>query len=74
MTDYSYKDYQPYYVKPLPKPGYFTLKEILDMAVPGWPRSIGGLRKKALREGWPRSGRRPSKGGGYEYKAGVTAD
>ncbi|MBD2117378.1 DNA-binding protein [Microcystis wesenbergii] len=71
MTDYSYKDYQPYYVKRSPKPGYFTLREIKTMAVPGWPQSIEGLRKKAIREGWPRLGRRPSKGGAYEYRAGL---
>ncbi|GAL95932.1 DNA-binding protein [Microcystis wesenbergii] len=41
------------------------------MAVPGWPRSIEGLRKKAVRERWPRSGRRPSKGGAFEYRAGL---
>ena len=71
MTEYSYTDYRPHYVKPLPKPGYFTLKEIKAMAVPGWPTSIEGLRKKAVREGWPRLGRRPSKGGAYEYRAGL---
>ena len=71
MTEYSYKDYQPYYVKRSPKPGFFTLKEIKAMAVPGWPRSIEGLRKKAFREGWPRLGRRPSKGGAFEYRAGL---
>ncbi|GCA94314.1 DNA-binding protein [Microcystis aeruginosa] len=41
------------------------------MAVPGWPQSIEGLRKKAVREGWPRLGRRPSKGGAFEYRAGL---
>jgi hypothetical protein len=67
-------DYKPYYVRRSPKPGFFTLKEILAMEIPGWPQSIGGLRKKALREGWPRSRRRPSKGGAAEYKAGLPPD
>jgi len=74
MNDYSYKDYKPYYALRSHKPGYFTLKEILAMNVPGWPRSIGGLRKKAIREGWPRWGRRPNQGGGYEYRAGLPPD
>ena len=67
-------EYKPYYAPRSPKLGYFTLREILSMDVPGWPKSIGGLRKKAFREGWPRSGRRPSKGGGYEYRAGLPPD
>ena len=71
MTEYSYTDYKPHYVKRSPKPGYFTLREIKKMNVLGWPQSIEGLRKKSVREGWPRSGRRPFKGGAYEYRAGL---
>ena len=63
MTDYTYKDYKPHYVKRSPKPGFFTLREIKNMAVPGWPRSIEGLRKKQLgRDGLAPAGGLPRVG------------
>lgn len=34
-----------------------TLKEILGQGRKDWPKSIEGLRKKAIREGWPRRDR-----------------
>ena len=34
-----------------------TLKEILGQRRKDWPKSIEGLRKKAIREGWPRRDR-----------------
>lgn len=41
-------EYKPYYVKRTPKPGYFTLKEIKAMAVPGRrPNQGGGYEYKA---------------------------
>ncbi|KAB0238244.1 hypothetical protein EZJ55_00710 [Microcystis aeruginosa EAWAG127a] len=33
---------------------WLTLKEILGQRRKDWPKSIEGLRKKAIREGWPR--------------------
>jgi hypothetical protein len=36
---------------------WLTLQEILDQRRKGWPKSIEGLRKKAIREGWPRRDR-----------------
>ncbi len=36
---------------------WLTLKEILSQRRKNWPKSIEGLRKKAIREGWPRRDR-----------------
>ena len=36
---------------------WLTLKEILGQRRKDWPKSIEGLRKKAIREGWPRRDR-----------------
>lgn len=36
---------------------WLTLKEILGQRRKDWPKSIEGLRKKAIREGWPRRNR-----------------
>ena len=36
---------------------WLTLKEILSQRRKDWPKSIEGLRKKAIREGWPRRDR-----------------
>ena len=73
MTDYSYKDYKPYYAPRSHKPGYFTLREIKAFKIPGWPRSIEGLRKKAKREQWLRCVRSHSHRA-YEYRAGLPPD
>ena len=36
---------------------WLTLQEILGQRRKDWPKSIEGLRKKAIREGWPRRDR-----------------
>ena len=36
-----------------PAKQWLTLKEILSQRRKNWPKSIEGLRKKAIREGWP---------------------
>ncbi|MFM8306464.1 MAG: hypothetical protein ACKN87_05210, partial [Microcystis aeruginosa] len=36
---------------------WLTLQEILEQRRKDWPKSIEGLRKKAIREGWPRRDR-----------------
>jgi len=36
---------------------WLTLKEILGQRRKDWPKSIEGLRRKAIREGWPRRDR-----------------
>jgi len=36
---------------------WLTLKEILGQRRKDWPKSIEGLRRKAIREGWPRRNR-----------------
>jgi hypothetical protein len=36
---------------------WLTLKEILSQRRKNWPTSIEGLRRKAIREGWPRRDR-----------------
>ncbi|MFM6433845.1 MAG: hypothetical protein ACKPGW_01240 [Microcystis panniformis] len=36
---------------------WLTLQEILDQRRKDWPKSKEGLRKKAIREGWPRRDR-----------------
>lgn len=36
---------------------WLTLKEILSQRRKDWPKSTEGLRKKAIREGWPRRDR-----------------
>jgi len=46
-------------IEPAIKPDgkWLTLKEILSQHRKDWPKSIEGLRKKAIREGWPRRNR-----------------
>lgn len=46
---------------------WLTLKEILGQRRKDWPKSIEGLRKKAIREGWPRRDRENRK----EYQISV---
>jgi hypothetical protein len=40
-----------------PDDKWLTLKEILGQRRKDWPKSIEGLRRKAIREGWPRRDR-----------------
>ena len=40
-----------------PDDKWLTLQEILGQRRKDWPKSIEGLRKKAIREGWPRRDR-----------------
>ncbi len=46
---------------------WLTLKEILGQRRKDWPKSIEGLRRKAIREGWPRRDRENRK----EYQISV---
>ena len=46
---------------------WLTLQEILGQRRKDWPKSIEGLRKKAIREGWPRRDRENRK----EYQIAV---
>ena len=48
---------------------WHTIDELLDCHYPGWPETKEGLRKKALRENWPKRTQRGSKGNPYEYQA-----
>ena len=47
---------------------WYTIDELLDCHYPGWPETKEGLRKKALRENWPKRTQRGSKGQPYEYQ------
>jgi len=48
---------------------WYTIDDLLDCHYPGWPETKEGLRKKALREHWPKRTQRGSKGQPYEYQA-----
>jgi hypothetical protein len=50
-----------------PDDKWLTLKEILGQRRKDWPKSIEGLRRKAIREGWPRRDRENRK----EYQISV---
>ena len=50
-------------IEPAIKPDgkWLTLQEILNQRRKDWPKSIEGLRKKGIREGWPRRDRNNKK-------------
>ena len=52
---------------------YYSISELLELKIPGFPQSTWGLQKKAEREHWT-SKERNKLGGGREYSVDSLPD